>query len=64
MTLEAELAVHNFKLATTILTTCELQYSNDTLMIPLSHNTYSDTINNDTTTRMLDPTESFISMTI
>ena len=34
-TLEAELAVHNLKLTPTILTTCELQYSNGALMIPL-----------------------------
>ena len=57
--LEAELAVHNLKLTPTILTSCELQYSNGTLSIPLSHNTYSDTINNETTTSMLDPTDIF-----
>ena len=44
-TLEAELAVHNLQLSPTTLTTCELQYSDGNLKIPILHNTYSDTTN-------------------
>ena len=54
-TLEAKLAVHNLQLSPTILTTCELQYSNGDLEIPVLHNTYSNTINNTATTDIFYP---------
>ena len=57
--LEAELAVHTLKVAPTIITICELQYSDNTLVIPFQHNTYSDIINNKTTNRPLNPTDMF-----
>merc|ERR1711954_618601 len=58
-TLEAELAVHNLQLSTTILTTCELQYSHGDLQIPILHNTYNNRVNDSTTTRELQPTDIF-----
>merc|ERR1712081_41712 len=59
-TLEAELAVHDLKLSPTILTTCELEYSQGNLHIPVIHNTYNTKTQDSTKTREIQPTDIFL----
>ena len=59
-TLEAELAVHDLNLSPTILTTCELEYSQGNLHIPVIHNTYNTQVQDSTKTREIQPTDIFL----
>ena len=59
-TLEAELAVHDLNLSPTILTTCELEYAQGNLHIPVIHNTYNTKRQDSTKTRKIKPTDIFL----
>merc|ERR1712081_15385 len=59
-TLEAELAVHDLNLSPTILTTCELEYSQGNLHITVIHNTYNTKVQDSTKTREIQPTDIFL----